>query len=118
VSGSATPPAATSRQAAGSQTASAPVYALEDISFAVESGQLAAIVGPSGSGKTTLSYLNPRLYDVDRGRVLIDGNDVRDLTLARWIPPANGKVETRRAAAGTPPVREFTTGQANDNAPL
>jgi ATP-binding cassette, subfamily B, bacterial len=68
--------------AAGAQTASAPVHALEDISFTVEPGQLAAIVGPSGSGKTTLSYLIPRLYDVDRGRVLIDGQDVRDLTQA------------------------------------
>jgi ATP-binding cassette subfamily B protein len=67
---------------AGVQTASAPVHALADISFAVEPGQLAAIVGPSGSGKTTLSYLIPRLYDVDRGRVLIDGQDVRDLTQA------------------------------------
>jgi ATP-binding cassette subfamily B protein len=68
--------------AAGAQTASSPVHALEDISFTVEPGQLAAIVGPSGSGKTTLSYLIPRLYDVDRGRVLIDGQDVRDLTQA------------------------------------
>jgi ATP-binding cassette subfamily B protein len=68
--------------AAGAHTASSPVHALEDISFTVEPGQLAAIVGPSGSGKTTLSYLIPRLYDVDRGRVLIDGQDVRDLTQA------------------------------------
>jgi ATP-binding cassette subfamily B protein len=68
--------------AARAQTASAPVHALVDISFTVEPGQLAAIVGPSGSGKTTLSYLIPRLYDVDRGRVLIDGHDVRDLTQA------------------------------------
>jgi ATP-binding cassette, subfamily B, bacterial len=68
--------------AAGAQTASAPVHALADISFTVAPGQLAAIVGPSGSGKTTLSYLIPRLYDVDCGRVLIDGHDVRDLTQA------------------------------------
>ena len=76
--GSDSAPGAASR----AQTASAPVHALVDISFTVEPGQLAAIVGPSGSGKTTLSYLIPRLYDVDRGRVLIDGHDVRDLTQA------------------------------------
>ena len=55
---------------------------MRDVSFVVEPGQLAAIVGPSGSGKTTLSYLVPRLYDVDRGRVMIDGQDVRELTQA------------------------------------
>ncbi len=59
-----------------------PVWAVRDVSFVVEPGQLAAIVGPSGSGKTTLSYLVPRLYDVDRGRVMIDGQDVRELTQA------------------------------------
>ncbi len=58
----------------------APVYALRGVSLVVEPGQLAAIVGPSGSGKTTLSYLVPRLYDADRGSVLIDGQDVRELT--------------------------------------
>ena len=59
-----------------------PAWAVRDVSFTVEPGQLAAIVGPSGSGKTTLSYLVPRLYDVDRGRVCIDGQDVRELTQA------------------------------------
>jgi len=57
-------------------------WAVRDVSFAVEPGQLAAIVGPSGSGKTTLSYLVPRLYDVGEGRVTIDGQDVRELTQA------------------------------------
>jgi len=57
-------------------------WAVRDVSFVVEPGQLAAIVGPSGSGKTTLSYLVPRLYDVARGRVTIDGQDVQELTQA------------------------------------
>ena len=55
---------------------------MQEASFVVEPGRLAAIVGPSGSGKTTISYLIPRLYDVDRGSVLLDGHDVRSLTQA------------------------------------
>lgn len=55
--------------------------ALDDISFELKSGQLAALVGPSGAGKTTLTYLIPRLYDPTEGRILIDGHDLRDVTL-------------------------------------
>jgi ATP-binding cassette, subfamily B, bacterial len=57
-------------------------WTLEDLSLAVQPGQLAAIVGPTGAGKTTISYLIPRLYDATRGRVELDGYDVRDLTQA------------------------------------
>lgn len=55
--------------------------ALEDITFQVNPGELIALVGPSGAGKTTLTYLIPRLYDPDSGRVTIDGIDIRELTL-------------------------------------
>ncbi len=55
--------------------------ALRDITFAIQPGQLAALVGPSGAGKTTLTYLIPRLYDPNQGRILLDDHDLRDLTL-------------------------------------
>lgn len=54
---------------------------LRGVSFTAAPGTMTALVGPSGAGKTTLSHLVPRLYDVTSGRVLIDGHDVRDLTL-------------------------------------
>ena len=55
--------------------------ALEEINLHVFPGQLVALVGPSGAGKTTLTYLIPRLYDPQSGRVLIDGHDLREVTL-------------------------------------
>lgn len=55
--------------------------ALKNIDFHIDPGQLVALVGPSGAGKTTITYLIPRLYDPTEGRVLIDGQDLRDLTL-------------------------------------
>jgi ATP-binding cassette, subfamily B, bacterial len=54
---------------------------LDDVSFRIEPGQLAALVGPSGAGKTTITYLVPRMYDVQEGAVRIDGRDVRKTTL-------------------------------------
>lgn len=56
-------------------------WALQDVSFDVLPGQVAALVGPSGAGKTTVTYLLPRLYDPTQGRVSIDGHDLRDLAL-------------------------------------
>ncbi len=86
-------PVAEAQVAAASETAEAEAegravpttvqpFALTDITFNAEPGQLVALVGPSGSGKTTSTYLIPRLYDVDRGSVSIDGVDVRGATLA------------------------------------
>jgi ABC-type multidrug transport system fused ATPase/permease subunit len=55
---------------------------LSDIDLTVEAGRTVALVGPTGSGKTTLVMLIPRLYDVTRGAVLVDGVDVRDVDSA------------------------------------
>ncbi|RYC32876.1 ABC transporter ATP-binding protein [Lichenibacterium minor] len=55
---------------------------LDGIDLAVRAGETVAFVGPSGAGKTTLCALLPRFYDVDRGRITIDGTDLRDMTLA------------------------------------
>ena len=53
---------------------------LENVSLDISAGQTYALVGSSGGGKTTLCHLIPRFYDVTEGRILIDGNDVRDVT--------------------------------------
>ena len=57
------------------------IWTLQGVDLTVKPGQLLALVGPSGAGKTTMTYLIPRLYDVDRGSVRIDGIDVRDIRL-------------------------------------
>lgn len=62
---------------AGSET-----LTLEDVSFTAQSGQTVAILGRTGSGKSSIINLIPRFYDVTEGRVLVDGNDVRAVTLA------------------------------------
>ena len=56
--------------------------AIRNVTFEVESGQLVAILGAAGSGKSTLVHVIPRFYDVSSGRVLIDGMDTREATLA------------------------------------
>jgi ATP-binding cassette subfamily B protein len=55
-------------------------WTLQDVSFYVPAGTTTALVGETGSGKTTLGYLTARLYDVTRGRITIDGTDIRDLS--------------------------------------
>lgn len=57
-------------------------WTLEDIDLTCAPGEIVALVGPSGAGKTTLVSLLPRFWDPDRGRVLIDGIDIRSLRLA------------------------------------
>ena len=57
-------------------------WTLEDINLSCAPGEVVALVGPSGGGKTTLVSLLPRFWDVDKGRVTLDGIDVRSLRLA------------------------------------
>jgi subfamily B ATP-binding cassette protein MsbA len=56
-------------------------HVLRDVSFEVQAGQVVALVGLSGAGKTTLVNLIPRFYDVSSGAILIDGVDIKDVTL-------------------------------------
>ncbi|OPJ65441.1 ABC transporter ATP-binding protein [Clostridium chromiireducens] len=57
------------------------IPAIKDLSFSVKRGQSLAIIGPTGSGKSTIAWLLLRFYDVNRGRILIDGYDVRDINV-------------------------------------
>jgi len=71
-----------------SERATIRYWALAGVSFRIEPGELVALVGPSGAGKTTITYLLARLFDPTRGRITLDGYDLRDLsleTLARTI---------------------------------
>ena len=72
----------------GSEAITSRRWALEDLSFEIEPGELVALVGRSGAGKTTVTYLLPRLYDPTEGQITLDGYDLRDVTqesLARQI---------------------------------
>ena len=55
---------------------------LDGIDLSIRAGETVAFVGPSGAGKTTLCSLLPRFYDVESGRITVDGQDIRDLTMA------------------------------------
>ena len=74
-------PADSEKSVGGAQAAAdaPPPFALRDIAFEIAPGEQVALVGPSGAGKTTITYLLPRFYDPDQGRILLDGRDLRDL---------------------------------------
>lgn len=63
-----------------------PNWVLRDVSFTVKRGQIAAIVGATGSGKTTIISLLMRFYDIQKGKILLDGRDIRSyrLRFLRW----------------------------------
>ena len=93
-------------QPAGQHPAGAP--AVDQISFRVSAGQTLGLVGPPGSGKTTLLNLIPRLYDVDRGCILLDGRDIRRL-----------RIEDLRAAMACVPQEPFLfAGSVRENITL
>jgi len=80
-------------------------WILEDINLKLEPGRILGIVGPPGSGKSTLLGLVPRLYDVSRGVLAVDGHDVRDLALA----------DLRRHIALVPQEPFLFAGTVRDN---
>lgn len=59
------------------------VPAIKDLSFLVKSGQSLAIIGPTGSGKSTIAWLLLRFYDVNSGKILINGEDIMELNIAK-----------------------------------
>jgi ABC-type multidrug transport system fused ATPase/permease subunit len=56
-------------------------YVLKDINMSIEKGKITAIVGPSGSGKTTIAELIPRMFDYDKGKILVDGVEIKEFEL-------------------------------------
>lgn len=56
-------------------------WILDDINFVIDVGENVALVGPSGAGKSTITKLIPRLYETNKGKILVDGNNVNNLSL-------------------------------------
>lgn len=79
--------------------------AIQDISFAARPGEVTAIIGGTGSGKSTLINLIPRFYDVEEGRVLVNGTDVRDMS----------QHELRSKIGFVPQKAVLFTGTISDN---
>ena len=68
---------------------------LKDVSFTVPAGKTVAIVGETGGGKSTILKLILRFYDVNSGKIMVDGQDLRNITLSRLVAdilPSAGKV--------------------------
>jgi len=80
-------------------------WTLENIDLSCAPGEVVALVGPSGAGKTTLASLLPRFWDPDRGRILLDGIDIRSLRLA----------ELRGAIAIVPQDPALFSGTVREN---
>jgi len=98
---------------------------LHNITLEVRAGEVLALVGPSGAGKSTLVNLIPRFFDVTTGRILIDGHDIRDLTLPslrRQVAQVTQETilfnDTVRnnIAYGQPEVKQALVDQAAQNA--
>jgi ATP-binding cassette subfamily B protein len=66
-------------------------YALDDVSFHVQPGEMIGLVGPSGAGKSTLVHLIARFYDVEEGHILVDGRNIREFDL-QWFRQQIGVV--------------------------
>ncbi len=100
--------------------------ALEDVSFSVRPGQVAALVGPSGGGKTAAASLLPRFWDVDSGSVSVGGADVRELDSAALMGQVAFVFQDTRLfkesllenirAAGTLPMRRYWRRRRPPNA--
>ena len=73
---------------------------LHNVDLEVSAGEVLALVGPSGAGKSTLVNLIPRFFDVTSGRILIDGRDIRDVTLS-FAAHARSRRSRRRRSSST-----------------
>lgn len=84
--------------------------ALRDVNLTIRQGETVAIVGPNGSGKTTLVSLLPRLYEIDAGRILYDGVDIRDATLES-LRAQIGLVSQEAIVFGGTPIENIAYGE-------